>query len=62
MPADNSLIRVLVADDSEIIRRTIERHLKTEPRLELVGQAKEFQEAVRLVRDLSPDVVLLDLH
>jgi chemotaxis response regulator CheB len=55
-------IRVLLADDSDSLRGVIERHLKSEPKIELVGQAKEFQEAVRLVDELSPDVVVLDLR
>lgn len=55
-------IKVLLADDSDAIHRAIERHLKFEPEIELVGQAKGFQEAVRLVRELSPDVVILDLR
>jgi chemotaxis response regulator CheB len=55
-------IRVFLADDSDVIRAAIERHLKSEPKIELVGQTKRFEEAVRLVRELSPDVVLLDLR
>jgi DNA-binding NarL/FixJ family response regulator len=55
-------IRVLLADDSDSLRSVIERHLKSEPTIELVAQAKEFQEAVRLVDELSPDVVVLDLR
>jgi DNA-binding NarL/FixJ family response regulator len=55
-------IKVLLADDSDVIHRAIERHLKFEPEIQLVGQAKEFKEAVRLVRELSPDVVILDLR
>lgn len=55
-------IRVLLADDSDSLRGVIERHLKSEPKIELVGQAKEFQEAVKLVDELSPDVVVLDLR
>jgi chemotaxis response regulator CheB len=55
-------IRVLLADDSDVIRAAIERHLKSEPKIELIGQTKAFQETVRLVNELSPDVVLLDLR
>jgi chemotaxis response regulator CheB len=55
-------IRVLLADDSDSLRGVIERHLQSEPKIELVGQAKDFQEAVRLVDELSPDVVVLDLR
>jgi DNA-binding NarL/FixJ family response regulator len=55
-------IKVLLADDSDVIHRAIERHLKFEPKIEMVGQTKTFEEAVRLVRELSPDVVILDLQ
>jgi chemotaxis response regulator CheB len=55
-------IRVLLADDSDSLRGVIERYLESEPKIELVGQAKDFQEAVRLVDELSPDVVVLDLR
>jgi chemotaxis response regulator CheB len=55
-------IKVFLADDSDTIRAAIEQHLKTEPKIQLVGQAKQFQDAVRLVGELSPDVVLLDLR
>jgi chemotaxis response regulator CheB len=55
-------IKVLLADDSEVIHRAIERHLKLEPEIELVALAKDFSHAVRLVRELSPDVVVLDLR
>jgi chemotaxis response regulator CheB len=53
-------IKVLLADDSEVIHRAIERHLKFEPKIEMVGQTKTFEETVRLVQELSPDVVILD--
>jgi DNA-binding NarL/FixJ family response regulator len=55
-------IKVLLADDSDVIHRAIERHLKFEPKIAMVGQTKTFEEAVRLVRELSPDVVILDLQ
>jgi chemotaxis response regulator CheB len=55
-------IRVLLADDSDVIRAAIERHLKTESKIELVGQTKRFDEAVKMVHELAPDVILLDLR
>src|ERR1700749_4945959 len=55
-------IRVLLAENSDVIHRAIERHLKFEPRIELVAQSKTFQDAVRLVREVLPDVVVLDLR
>jgi two-component system, NarL family, invasion response regulator UvrY len=55
-------IKVLLADNSDVIHRAIERHLTFEPKIEMVGQTKTFEEAVRLVRELSPDVVILDLR
>jgi chemotaxis response regulator CheB len=55
-------IKVLLADDSDVIRAAIERHLQSEPKIELIGQAKRFEEAVKMVRELAPDVVLLDLR
>jgi len=59
---DKLPIRVLLADDSDALRNAIARHLATEPRIELVGQAKEFKRAVQLVNECAPDVVLLDLR
>jgi DNA-binding NarL/FixJ family response regulator len=55
-------IKVLLVENSDVIHRGIERHLKFEPQIELVAQSKTFQDAVRLVRELSPDVVVLDLR
>jgi two-component system, NarL family, response regulator LiaR len=55
-------IRVLLADDSDALRHAIARHLETDPRIELVGQANEFKRAVQLVAECDPDVVLLDLR
>jgi DNA-binding NarL/FixJ family response regulator len=55
-------IKVLLADNSEVIHRAVERHLRFEPKIEMVGQTKTFEKAVRLVRELSPDVVILDLR
>ena len=54
-------IRVLIADDHPVVRRGLISLLRTEPGLELVGEAENGAEAVELTRLLHPDVILLDL-
>jgi NarL family two-component system response regulator LiaR len=54
-------IRVLIADDHPVVRRGLISLLRTEPGLELVGEAENGAEAVELTRSLHPDVILLDL-
>ena len=55
-------IRVLLADDSVVMRTPILRLLKEEADVELVGEASGFAETVRLSAALKPDILLLDLH
>jgi DNA-binding NarL/FixJ family response regulator len=54
-------IRVLIADDHALFREGIRRLLGTAGDIEVVGEAKSGEDAVVLVDDLTPDVVLLDV-
>jgi DNA-binding NarL/FixJ family response regulator len=56
------MIRVLLADDQSLIRRGLRALLKTDPELEIVGEAEHGQAAIALVEALQPNVVLMDIR
>jgi two-component system chemotaxis response regulator CheB len=56
-----SPIRVLVVDDSPLVRRAIERLLEADPGVAVVGTAADGLDALAKIRDLRPDVVTLDV-
>ena len=55
-------IRILVADDHLIIRQGLRLILETQDGFEMVGEAADGAEALRLCAELKPDVVLMDLR
>jgi NarL family two-component system response regulator LiaR len=55
------MIHVMVADDHAIVRKGICALLATEPDIEVVGEAKDGQEAISVAQRVQPEVILMDL-
>jgi len=53
--------RILIVDDHKILREGLKALLSTEPQFQVVGEAGDGREALKLAETLSPDLVLLDL-
>jgi DNA-binding NarL/FixJ family response regulator len=54
-------ITILIVDDHEVVRNGIRAYLNTLPEFHVVGEADSGEEAIKLVAELIPDVVLMDL-
>jgi two-component system chemotaxis response regulator CheB len=54
--------RVLVADDSALMRQTLKRIIGDSPDLDLVGLARDGEDAVAKARELRPDVISMDIN
>ena len=60
--ADTQIVRVVLVDDEPLIRSGFRFVLAADPRIEIVGEAADGAEAVRVVRMHRPDVVLMDVR
>ena len=56
------IIRVLLVDDHPMVRQGLRRVLNEYPRLEVVGEASDGEEALQMVEALSPSVVVMDIN
>jgi YesN/AraC family two-component response regulator len=55
-------IRVLIADDQQMVRQGFTVLLNTQPDIEVVGQAVDGLNAIAKIAELAPDVVLMDIR
>lgn len=60
--SDRSTVRIVIADDHLVVRTGFAELLETQPDFDVVGTAADGAEAVRICRELSPDVVLMDVR
>jgi DNA-binding NarL/FixJ family response regulator/DNA-binding SARP family transcriptional activator len=58
----NAVLRVAIADDQALVRTGLRVILDLEPGLEHVGEAEDGEQAIALVRDARPDIVLMDIQ
>ncbi len=61
MEERHSLIRVLIADDHTLVRQGIRMLLEAQPDLQVIGEASDGAESVRLTQELKPDVAIMDI-
>ncbi len=55
-------IKVLLADDMAMMRKAIRRLLEDEPGIEVVGEAADFAEAVKMTNEIKPQILVMDMH
>jgi NarL family two-component system response regulator LiaR len=61
MAVDMEKIRIVIADDYAVVREGTRTLLERQPDMEVVGEASDGEEAIRLIEKLKPDVAILDI-
>ncbi|HEX9934516.1 MAG TPA: response regulator, partial [bacterium] len=56
------MIKVLITEDSPVIRGYLKHIMSSDPEIEVVGTAQDGEEAVKMVAMYRPDVVTMDIH
>jgi DNA-binding NarL/FixJ family response regulator len=59
---DRSTVKILIADDSAVVRRGIRQVLSAQTGMAIVGEAVSYAQTIQMACDLEPHVVVLDLH
>ena len=59
--AKSNLVSILIVDDHEVVRNGIRSYLETIKEFDVVGEAESGEKAIKMVSELIPDIVLLDL-
>jgi DNA-binding NarL/FixJ family response regulator len=54
-------IRILITDDHQVVRQGLRMFLSDDPEMEVIGEAPDGAEAVRMAHELKPDIVLMDM-
>ncbi|MEX0906174.1 MAG: response regulator transcription factor [Balneolaceae bacterium] len=57
-----SRVQILIADDHKMVREGLKTIIEQEDDLEVIAEASNGKEAVRLARDLLPDIILMDVN
>src|SRR5687767_2303357 len=55
-------IRVLIVDDSAFMRKVLQSIITADPQIEVVGEARDGRDAVKLAESLKPDVITMDIN
>ena len=59
---ENSKIKVLVAEDQELVRKSLEIILGNQDTIELIGAVSNGQEVIRFIRGSLPDIIIMDIR
>jgi DNA-binding NarL/FixJ family response regulator len=62
MPEQDEQIRLLIVDDHQLVRRGLRALLMAAKDIEVVGEARDGQEAIQVALELQPDVILMDIQ